>query len=92
MIRNTKRSFTKKVIIANCIAAWCAIFYSIYMRESQWIAVSAFGLIASIVAYYMEVGHRDLVKLLQSATVPVTNNTEPQEIPDVSDDTSPTQN
>jgi len=92
MIRQSKRRFTKKLLIANCLAAWIAIFYAIFNHESQWIAVSAFGLIASIVAYYMEVGHRDLVRLLESTTVPVDKQSIPEETPDVSSDPSVSQN
>lgn len=76
MIRQSKRLFTKRLLISNCIAAWIAIFVSMYLHESQWIAVSAFGLVASIVGYYMHIGHQDLVKLLESTTVPVDKQLE----------------
>jgi hypothetical protein len=89
MIRQSKRRYTKRLILANCGLAWIAIFVSIYFHESQWIAVSAFGLIASIVAYYMNVGHKDLVRLLESTTVPVDKQ---MEITDAVNDSSPSEN
>lgn len=63
-MKESKRTFTKRLILLNCMLAWAAIFVSMFLNQSQWIAVSAFGLIASICAYYMEIGHRDLAKIL----------------------------
>lgn len=84
MIRSSKRRFTKILILINCVLAWCSIFVSMYLNQSQWIAVSAFGLIASIVAYYMEVGHRDLVRLLSHVSGnPINQVSEPMENTDV---------
>lgn len=64
MIRRTQRRFSKQMIVINCALAWGAIFFAIYSNQSQWITVSAFGLIAAINAYYMKVGHDDLSKIL----------------------------
>jgi len=66
MIRQTKRGFSKKMISLNNLFGWAAIFLSIWFEQSQWIAVSGFAYLAAINAYYMEIGHRDLAKILMN--------------------------
>jgi len=59
----SKRTFSKRVVVVNNILAWAAVFFAIYMTQSEWVAVGAFGLLAAINTWYMEVGHKDLAKL-----------------------------
>lgn len=60
------RSFSKRMVIANCAAAWIVIVLSIWLNVSEAVTGPAFALIGAIVAGYMGVGHLDYRSVLQS--------------------------
>lgn len=66
MIRNSRRTFSKRLVILNCILAWVAIFYSIYTGQSQYVAIAGLTFIASLGGVYMGVGNSDLKNILSA--------------------------
>jgi cytochrome c biogenesis protein CcdA len=60
----SKRTFSKRMVVVNCILAWAAIFLSIIYAQAAYVAVAGMTLIAALGGIYMGVGHQDLVKIL----------------------------
>jgi hypothetical protein len=61
------RTFSKRLVVACAVLAWCALFYAIYAGQPT-VAVAGFSFIATIAAGYIGVGHLDLRALLSAAT------------------------
>jgi hypothetical protein len=57
----SSRSFSRALVVGNCVAAWCAVFLCIYASEvSAGIVVpAALTLIAWLVGGYMGIGALD---------------------------------
>jgi hypothetical protein len=57
----SSRSFSRALVVGNCLAAWCAVFLCIYASEmSAGIVVpAALTLIAWLVGGYMGIGALD---------------------------------
>jgi len=65
MIRS-RRTFSKRMIVVNCFLAWGSIYFAIWQNQSEWIAVTGFGFLTTIISYYMHVGAKDLTTILKS--------------------------
>jgi hypothetical protein len=57
----SSRSFSRALVVGNCVAAWCAVFLCVYASEvSAGIVVpAALTLIAWLVGGYMGIGALD---------------------------------
>jgi len=55
------------MIAANCVAAWCIMFYAINQNQSEWVSVAGFSFLTTIVAYYMHIGNKDLATVLRKS-------------------------
>lgn len=66
MIPKSSRTFSKRMVIVNCLLAWAAIFLSILYAQAAYVAVAGMTLIAALGGLYMGVGSRDLSMLLSA--------------------------
>lgn len=64
MIRNSKRRFSKFMVMVNCFLGWGAIYSAIWLGQAEWVAVSGFTFLSAIVGFYMHIGNKDLAKIL----------------------------
>lgn len=72
MLPKSSRSFSRGVVLANCVAAWCAIAGAIYAGHavSETVVPAAMTLIAWLVAGYMGVGAVDFRTSIAAARPP----------------------
>lgn len=63
-MKKSSRTFSKRMVIVNCMLAWAAIFLSIVYAQAAYVAVAGMTLIAALGGFYMNVGHKDLVTML----------------------------
>lgn len=66
MIPKSSRTFSKRMVIVNCVLAWAAIFLSIFYAQAAYVAVAGMTLIAALGGVYMGVGNRDLAMMLSA--------------------------
>ncbi len=66
MIPKSSRTFSKRMVIVNCMLAWAAIFLSIFYAQAAYVAVAGMTLIAALGGFYMNVGAKDLALMLAS--------------------------
>ncbi len=61
ILPKSSRSFSRALVVGNCVAAWCAVFLCVYASEvSAGIVVpAALTLIAWLVGGYMGIGALD---------------------------------
>lgn len=65
-MKKSSRTFSKRMVIVNCFLAWAAIFLSIVYSQAAYVAVAGMTLIAALGGVYMQIGHRDLVTMLNA--------------------------
>ena len=58
------RTFSKRMVAANCISAWVIIALAAWRGSGEELITPAFGLIGFICAGYMGVGHLDYRSVL----------------------------
>jgi len=79
MIKMASRTYSKWMVAINSVAAWGAIFYSIYQHEAAYVAVAGFSFVAGLGAYYMKVGHNDLRETLNAISSTRTDAAPPMD-------------
>lgn len=75
-MKKSSRTFSKRMVIVNCILAWAAIFLSIIYSQAAYVAVAGMTLIAALGGVYMGVGHKDLVTMLTAIGQKKENDTD----------------
>lgn len=61
-----ERTFSKRMAVINCAAAWIVIGISVWRGGDSQIGVAAMSLIGFLVAGYMGVGHLDYRSVLNA--------------------------
>lgn len=70
MSKTGNRTFSKRVVVLNCAAAWAVIGLSAWRGGDASIVDGAYLLIGTIVAGYMSIGHLDYRRVLDKEERP----------------------
>ncbi len=63
----SKRNFSKRLVIANCIGAWLVLGASVPYGETAALITHVFAFITTMTAIYTGIGHLDYRKFLDAA-------------------------
>ena len=74
----SSRSFSKRVLVANALLAWGAIYFAIAQGQAEAIAASGFALIAALYGAYTGIGHLDYRSVLAAGAAPAAPEEQPR--------------